>query len=220
MPEPIDTDGDGLGDYWEDRNGNRVFDTGESNPLDFDTDYDGRTDGQEYADGTDATSASSVSSVLLGYWRFNTNSWIGEQGQLPKAFTNLQSVASWSSNAVLINSNTVANLKYRDVETSLSANINCRNGTVRFWFKPDWNSSTTNSGTGPQSQGRLIELTERLEAAGRDEDGDLVWLEAPHHGRTAPAVEPQSHRGKSRLRTSLEKPPARELHTGAHRASA
>ena len=103
MPEPIDTDGDGLGDYWEDRNGNGVFDTGESNPLDFDTDYDGRTDGQEYANGTDATSASSVSSVLLGYWRFNTNSWIGEQGQLPKAFTNLQSVASWSSNAVLIN---------------------------------------------------------------------------------------------------------------------
>jgi len=40
------------------------------------------------------------------------------------------------------------------LEANSAANINCREGTVRFWFKPDWTSQTN----GPQSQARLIEL--------------------------------------------------------------
>jgi hypothetical protein len=57
---------------------------------------------------------------------------------------------------VLIDTN-VAVLSYRDVETNGNANINLRSGTVQFWFSPDW-SSTNAGGTGPQNEGRLIEM--------------------------------------------------------------
>ena len=42
-------------------------------------------------------------------------------------------------------------------DTNGNADINLRNGTIRFWFKPDW-SSTNAGGVGPQSEGRLIEM--------------------------------------------------------------
>lgn|GEM_PF-5302911 len=45
-----------------------------------------------------------------------------------------------------------ANLKYADVEPGGVANLNCRRGTVRFWFRPNWNT-----GAGPWSWGRLLE---------------------------------------------------------------
>src|SRR5262249_52154612 len=82
----------------------------------------------------------------------------GDGGQIPLLVTNVQTVPSWSTNGVRINSTNTVILAYRDVETNGAANINCRNGTITFWFKPDWNSSNTNSGVGPQSQARLLEL--------------------------------------------------------------
>jgi hypothetical protein len=49
-------------------------------------------------------------------------------------------------------------LRYREIESNGRPNINCRNGTVRFWFKPNW-SSTNAGGAGPgASFARLIEL--------------------------------------------------------------
>lgn len=157
--KPLDMDNDGLTDYQEDSNGNGSQDAGEPSLVLIDSDYDGRNDGQEYnTDGTDPGSPTSVASVMLGYWRFNTNIWVGEQGQLPKFSTNVQISASWSGSSALVNWGSVARLAYRDVEVNQSPNINCRNGTVRFWFKPNWSSSTTNNGTGPQTEGRLLEL--------------------------------------------------------------
>ncbi|MEK9133862.1 MAG: dockerin type I domain-containing protein, partial [Pseudomonadota bacterium] len=41
----LDTDGDGLADIYEDKNQNGVVDTGESDPLNPDTDGDGVKDG-------------------------------------------------------------------------------------------------------------------------------------------------------------------------------
>ncbi len=124
-----------------------------------DSDYDGVCDCQELRDGTDRNNPDSVNPVRLGYWQFsNTNTWIGEQGQLPKAVTNLSAALSWSNNAVLVSNTNGANLKYRDAETnSCLANINCRKGSLRFWFQPTWNS-TNNGGSGPGSEGRLIEM--------------------------------------------------------------
>src|ERR1019366_10225932 len=63
-----------------------------------------------------------------------------------------------SNNAVQVDSNDPAYLVYRTVETNGERNIIVQNGSIRFWFKSDWNSSTTNSGTGPGNEGRLIEL--------------------------------------------------------------
>jgi hypothetical protein len=123
-----------------------------------DSDYDGRNDAQEIADGTDPFDPGSVLQVRLGYWPFDdTNAWTGAGGQLPLVAANVVGVPSWSTNAVLIDSANPAILQYRDVETNGGANINLRSGTIRFWFKPDW-SGVSAGGTGPQDQGRLIEM--------------------------------------------------------------
>ena len=122
-----------------------------------DSDYDGRNNGQELADGTDPFNPNSVLGVQLGNWRFDTNTWVGDQGQLPLLATNVVLVPSWNTNAVLIDSTNAAMLSYRDVETNGLANLNVRCGTVLFWFKPDW-SSSNNFGTGPGDNGRLIEM--------------------------------------------------------------
>ena len=124
----------------------------------MDSDYDGVSDVQELATRTNPNDPNSVPHIRLGYWPFDdTNTWVGSAGQLPLLATNLAGVPSWSTNAVRIDTNNIAILKYRDVETNGNANINLRNGTVRFWFKPDW-SSVDQGGTGPQSDGRLIEM--------------------------------------------------------------
>jgi hypothetical protein len=108
-----------------------------------DSDYDGRSDGQEITDGTDPFNPSSVSQVRLAYFPFDdTNAWSGSAGQLPLIATNIVGVPSWSTNAVLIDNTNGAVLTYRDVETNGNANINLRAGTVRFWFNPDWNSTS------------------------------------------------------------------------------
>lgn len=153
----VDSDGDSLGDYHEDLDGDGVTDATESSYLDFDTDYDGRNDGQEYGDGTSSLDATSVMAVLLGRWRFDTNSWAGDQGQLPKSSTNLTMVASWNTNSVVVSSNPVARLNYRDVEPSTTANISCKSGTVRFWFRPEW-VSTNRGGVGPGGFAVLLSL--------------------------------------------------------------
>jgi hypothetical protein len=61
--------------------------------------------------------------LRLGYWRFNTNTFVGEQGQLPNGSYALQSVSSWSTNAVFVPTN--GWLRYREIETNGQANINC-----------------------------------------------------------------------------------------------
>ena len=131
----------------------------------LDSDYDGRNDNQEITDGTDPLNPSSVLQVKLGHWPFDiTNIWAGDAGQLPLVASNVVGVISWSTNAVLIDTN-IAMLTYRDVETNGNANINLRAGTIRFWFSPDW-SSTNAGGIGPQSEGRLIEMGSKGSANG------------------------------------------------------
>lgn len=150
-PSIADTDGDGITD------GDEIF-VRHTDPKNADSDYDGVNDGQEITDGTDPNDALSHHSNRLGYWRFdNTNSWVGEAGQLPLQVSNLVGVASWDTNAVRINATNLALLKYRDVEANGNANINLRNGTIRFWFKPDWSSSNA-FGSGPGVSSRLIEV--------------------------------------------------------------
>lgn len=92
--------------------------------------------------------------ALLGHWRFDdTNTWTGTRGQLPLLASNVVGAISWSSNAVLVDSTNTALLAYRVVETNGNASINCQTGSILFYFKPDWNS-----GAGPGSWGRLIEM--------------------------------------------------------------
>lgn len=122
-----------------------------------DSDYDGFCDCQEAKDGTDPYSGGQVTEMWLGYWSFNNTNWTGEFGQSPLVHTNLELVAGCNYDAVRINSPTTARLSYRDIETNGWANINVRQGTIRFWFRPNW-ASTNKGGTGPQSEARLIEI--------------------------------------------------------------
>jgi len=225
---PTDSDGDGLPDYAEDRNGNNLVDPGETSAHDPDTDYDGRSDGQELAEGTDPLDSDSATKTRLGWWRFNSTGWPGEAGQgvpgslledpsvgrarllpsrdgsnlatvfdgsagaspyrgqrsriRPKAFANVQAVASWSGTALQVNSASPANLKYRDVEADGTANINCRKGSIRFWFKPGWSSDS-----GPGGWGRLIELGDNTPAGGWwalsvNPTGSELWLQSQLNG--------------------------------------
>src|SRR5665213_1400242 len=84
--------------------------------------------------------------------------WVGDQGQSPINYSNILSVTSWSGQALEIKTNTPAILAYNAVEPSGSANIDCPNGSIRFWYAPLWNSTTTNSGTGPQTAATFIDL--------------------------------------------------------------
>jgi hypothetical protein len=93
----LDTDGDGLTDFFEDRYG---FNPLVWNDPNADTDYDGRSDLQEQGDGTDPTSALSVISVRLAYFPFDSTNFAGSAGQLPVYFTNVTNIASWKTNAV------------------------------------------------------------------------------------------------------------------------
>jgi hypothetical protein len=146
-----------------------------------DADYDGICDCEEVTDGTDPTNSTSVRLERLGYWRFDdTSTWIGEQGQLPLVHPNITGVPSWNTNAVRI-SVSGAVLSYRDVEANgCRANINLRNGTVRFWFRPEWSSASA-GGIGPQTEARLIEVGARGTASGWfglviDPSGTNIWF--------------------------------------------
>ncbi len=93
----------------------------------------------------------------LGNWRFDTSDWIGLEGQLPVSYTNLQLKAGFSIGALEVSSNLgPARIVYSEINPNTSvANINLREGSIRFWFRPSWNSGT---GAGPkQPEPRLIE---------------------------------------------------------------
>jgi hypothetical protein len=122
------------------------------NPNDFD--YNGLGGCQELANG------GSTHRLRLGMWPFDSNSFVGLQGQTPLSVSNVGLVNGWSVLAAGVSSsNGPAQLLYREIESgSAIANINCREGSLRFWFRPDWNSAGTNSGSGPGVESRLIEL--------------------------------------------------------------
>ncbi len=182
--KPKDTDGDGLPDYLEDRDGDNVLDDGETDYQNADTDYDGRSDYQEWAEDTNSRDAISATPVRLGYWRFNTTQWRSEAGFLPKASANLTALADWSGTAVNINSASAAYLTYKDLETGGLANFNCRKGSVRFWFCPSWAS-----GTGPGAEGRLLEMGDGTTTGGRwslivNATGTQISLQTALNGTT------------------------------------
>ena len=148
-----DTDGDGLPDFIEDANHNGIVDAGETSFLDPDSDGDGRTDAEELLyDGTNPLNGSDAAASRLGYWRFNSSALLGQDGQTPLLDEDTQLITAWSGSALLMD-DSYGVLAYRDREPLGGANLNCRIGSARFWFKPDWNS-----GTGPGATGYFLTL--------------------------------------------------------------
>ena len=73
--------------------------------------------------------------VRLGYWRFDSPLLYGEQGQVPLSFNSVSLTNSWSGTALNVVNN--GQVTYPDVGSNGWANINCRQGSLRFWFKPN-----------------------------------------------------------------------------------
>lgn len=141
-----------------------------------DTDYDGRSNTQEASDGTNPNDPNSVVTGMLGKWRFNEASWMGEQGQLPKGSPlNARLVAGWSGGGIELDHPSGAYIKYRDVEADNTANINGRKWTIRFWFRPNWASASVGGG-GPLNYAELFRFNSSLPGGGFgfeiDPDGD------------------------------------------------
>src|SRR5438067_459367 len=91
--------------------------------------------------------------IFLNAWHFNNTNFLSYWGDPPKASQGLLLVPSWEVNSVQISSNNSV-LQYREIETNgVTTNIVCQNGTIYLWFLPNWNS-----GTGPGTYGRLLEM--------------------------------------------------------------
>jgi len=82
---------DGLPDYIEDANGNGLTDTTEISYSIADTDYDRFERTTRKSQTVPIPSIpNSVTNTFLGYWRFNSPSFRGDQGQQPILCNNVQ----------------------------------------------------------------------------------------------------------------------------------
>jgi hypothetical protein len=115
---------------------------GSTNDIMADTNYVGRSDMlQQYVDGNPAN----VVPCRLGYWRFDSPLLYAEQGQIPLFVNDISLVPSWSGTALNINSHSASQITYPDVGSNGWANVNCRQGSLRFWFKPNGSGGTGHS---------------------------------------------------------------------------
>ncbi|MCC6352962.1 MAG: hypothetical protein IT577_03695, partial [Verrucomicrobiae bacterium] len=145
-----DADGDGLRDDLEPG--------WATDPTDPDTDYDGRSDGQEvWIDGTNPTNGASHASVRLGYWPFEAPGFVAAHGAAPLDSTNIARAAGMLGESARVRPAQPNRLKYRDAEADGSANINLRRGTFRAWICPDWTSSALGGG-GPGAWARIVQV--------------------------------------------------------------
>lgn len=132
------------------------------NPTNMlDTYYVGRSDMlQSYVDGVFPPVGDKAAPCRLGYWRFDNDNLMAEQGQLPLSYDDVSLVPSWSGTALNIASDPGSQVTYWDVFSNGWANINCRQGSLRFWFKPNWSG-------GPPSSAPFIYLGNPNPAASR-----------------------------------------------------
>ena len=100
----------------------------------------------------------STTNTALNTWSFNnTNSWASDAGYTPISYTNLNGSVLGNGTAVVIDSPNTAWLRYNVNESGGATNLTVSQGTVTFWFAPNW-VDTKNGGTGPGQSGRLIEV--------------------------------------------------------------
>src|SRR5439155_7768809 len=79
------------------------------------------------------------SGVILNTWVFNDTNHVIAKRTFPRGAYGVELVPSWQSNAVSIPGPT-ALLQYNEIDTNGVTNIVCDNGTVTFWFSPEWDS--------------------------------------------------------------------------------
>jgi hypothetical protein len=97
---------------------------------------------------------------LLDSYTLSDTNRLCYHGLPPVSSTNLVSVpGALGENALLLDTTNVtpAFLLYNTVETT-NASLDCSNGTLSFWFNPDWTSADQSGGTGPGDWADFITL--------------------------------------------------------------
>jgi len=102
-----------------------------------DTNYIGVSDMlQKYVYGL-APSPTNAVPVRLGYWRFDSPLLYSEEGAVPISQSGVTLTPSWSGTALNVGNGEKSGVVYPDVNSNGWANINCQQGTLRFWYKPN-----------------------------------------------------------------------------------
>ena len=119
---PLGGESGGVSDYLEDWSGNGVL-----NPFLIYNQWDNPNEPQ----------------VRLGYWKFNTSALTNENGVPPTTTNYLNLVPDWSGNAVSL-TNSTGKLVY-PVTINGQNLFDPANGTIRFWYQPNWSSIGTSA---------------------------------------------------------------------------
>jgi len=93
----------------------------------------------------------------LNEWRFDDYNLLTVNTGTPQAALGFTLVSSFDTNALRLTGNDFALVQYPIFETSGRTNLICDFGSVRFWYRPLW-SSTTSGGSGPGDYARLLEV--------------------------------------------------------------
>lgn len=97
-------------------------------------------------------------SNTLEKWSFNdTTGWTNDFGFAPISFTNLNSSILGNGSCLVLDSTNATWLQYNVTEGSGTNNIALNQGTIMFWFAPNW-TDTNSGGTGPNQFGRFIDV--------------------------------------------------------------
>lgn len=96
----------------------------------------------------------------LDSWSFSDHAnWTSDLGYAPISFTNLNFSILGDGASLVVDTNVPAWLQYNVYENDGNTNLTVQNGSVTFWFAPNWSSvGNTNGGFGPGDYGRLIEV--------------------------------------------------------------
>ena len=127
--------------------------------------------------------------ILLNTWSFtDTTNWLSDHGYPPVSFTNLDVSDLGAGTALVVDSKDPAWLQYNVIENGGTTNLTVDQGSVLFWFAPNW-SGTNEGGTGPGVSGRLIEVGSYTEDASCgwwsfyvDPDGVNLYFSAQTNG--------------------------------------
>ena len=93
----------------------------------------------------------------LDSWSFDdTNTWASDFGYVPVSFTNLSASDLGEFWAMVVDSTNAAWARYNVLEADGTTNLTVDQGSVLFWFAPNW-SGTNEGGAGPGEWGRLLE---------------------------------------------------------------
>ena len=97
--------------------------------------------------------------TLLDSWSFADTNWLTDWGYAPLAFTNISNISGGNGNALQVDTTdgSPAFLLHNVIENDGTTNLTVDQGSVTFWFSPDW-SGTNQGGPGPGEWGRLLEV--------------------------------------------------------------